>query len=418
MAKAKKSAPKKAAPKKAAAKKAAPKKAARKRGKAASAQLALPMSSARFPFSKPLLALPPSSTRGGAIVLASEPGPLARRGSSALATRSAGALATRFDPKTGAYVVVAPRAKSKAKSTPKAKPKARPSAKGVRRGFVFYDVRNREWVLAEYFVNLKTRKGGARILGRYSSAEAAVQAGRKLGLDRIKILKKGITPEGMKPTRKSKASKTKKASTRSKARSAKKTKRKPKPRRRSESSILHVEGDLKVSRAGRKPVKRKPVKRKPVKRKPVKRKPAARKTPGRSASAKAKLKKLGVAPGAFERLPEGGVKPHARGTRNGLGVLKCVKCARVHTLREHWSHKMIHGQQQTQASYKCSRGGICEFQEMVASRKPKVRKALRRGEPQVKRLAEANKGKLSVKKLAEVIVLQKRMEDLARRSKR
>lgn len=105
-----------------------------------------------------------------------------------------------------------------------------------------------------------------------------------------------------------------------------------------------------------------------------------------------------------------GVPPHAPGETPS----QCVKCGRVHTLREHWSHRVIHGQSLTQASYKCARGGVCEFAATQRA-KGKRRRALASGEAKVLRDATKNQGRLSVAKQAQLLMLQARLEKMARR---
>lgn len=73
---------------------------------------------------------------------------------------------------------------------------------------------------------------------------------------------------------------------------------------------------------------------------------------------------------------EPGVRPHAPAIAAGGGVLECTKCKRVHTLREHWSHRLIHGTAEKRHNYKCTRGGYCVF-ERIQKKKPATRKKAR-----------------------------------------
>ena len=140
-------------------------------------------------------------------------------------------------------------------------------------------------------------------------------------------------------------------------------------------------------------------------RKAAPKKRAARKSPAKTYSKKAAPKRRRAArrPGR----PLIGVPPHAPG-RPGKS---CVKCGRAHTLREHWSHKLLHGNAETQRSYLCSRGGFCEFKA--------VGKAGRGRKSQITKLSEAvQAGSLTARNLKEQMKLQKlqeKLEQLARR---
>lgn len=70
------------------------------------------------------------------------------------------------------------------------------------------------------------------------------------------------------------------------------------------------------------------------------------------------------------------VPPHAPAVAAGGGVLECTKCKRIHSLREHWSHRLIHGTAKKQHNYKCTRGGYCVF-ERIQKKKPATRKKAR-----------------------------------------
>ena len=54
------------------------------------------------------------------------------------------------------------------------------------------------------------------------------------------------------------------------------------------------------------------------------------------------------------------VFPHAPG-----GERACTKCGRLHSKREHWSHKLMHGTKKTRHSYECARGGKCVFKRLA-----------------------------------------------------
>lgn len=58
-----------------------------------------------------------------------------------------------------------------------------------------------------------------------------------------------------------------------------------------------------------------------------------------------------------------GRHPHLVGPHAPTSV-SCVKCGKLHTLREHWSHKYTHGGFAQRNSYACKRGGVCVFEEV------------------------------------------------------
>lgn len=87
---------------------------------------------------------------------------------------------------------------------------------------------------------------------------------------------------------------------------------------------------------------------------------AAMAAKGRKKSASKKPKKAKkAAPKRAIRKVEGFVFPHASGSER-----KCVKCGRLHSLREHWSHKYMHATPRTKHSYLCKRGGFCAFENL------------------------------------------------------
>lgn len=106
----------------------------------------------------------------------------------------------------------------------------------------------------------------------------------------------------------------------------------------------------------------KATKKRPTRRKKATKKAAPKKTTKKAAPKKPKTrkspKKPKSAPTEIVRVEGGFVFPHAPGSKR-----KCVKCGRLHTLREHWSHKLMHGQKKTKHSYRCTRGGVCVFDE-------------------------------------------------------
>lgn len=65
------------------------------------------------------------------------------------------------------------------------------------------------------------------------------------------------------------------------------------------------------------------------------------------------------APKRAIRKVKGFVFPHESGSER-----KCVKCGRLHSLREHWSHKYMHATARTKHSYLCKRGGFCAFENL------------------------------------------------------
>lgn len=109
---------------------------------------------------------------------------------------------------------------------------------------------------------------------------------------------------------------------------------------------------------------------------------------------------------ALARRPLIGVPPHPPG-RAGMS---CVKCGRPHTLREHWSHRLLHGTSETQHSYKCKRGGICEFRALSKSKR-------KLGPTQRRVSSLATSGSLSIEKQAKLLLLQAKLEAAARRRK-
>jgi len=104
--------------------------------------------------------------------------------------------------------------------------------------------------------------------------------------------------------------------------------------------------------------KRKTKRRKSVAKKAAPKKAATKKAAPKKPKTRKSPKKPKAAPSAIVRVEGGFVFPHAPGSKR-----KCVKCGRLHTLREHWSHKLMHGQKKTKHSYRCTRGGICVFDE-------------------------------------------------------
>ena len=60
---------------------------------------------------------------------------------------------------------------------------------------------------------------------------------------------------------------------------------------------------------------------------------------------------------------EHGRHPHLVGPHAPTSV-SCVKCGKLHTLREHWSHKYTHGGFAQRNSYACKRGGVCVFERV------------------------------------------------------
>ncbi len=85
-----------------------------------------------------------------------------------------------------------------------------------------------------------------------------------------------------------------------------------------------------------------------------------RKAPKKSAAKKSAPKRAKKsAPKRAIRKVSGFVFPHASGSER-----KCVKCGRLHSLREHWSHKYMHATPRTKHSYLCKRGGFCAFENL------------------------------------------------------
>lgn len=135
-------------------------------------------------------------------------------------------------------------------------------------------------------------------------------------------------------------------------------------------------------KAAKKPSKKKTKSKSPAKRKTAKRKTkrvtkvvtkVVYKCPPKPKKRKAPKKRAK----AREPKEEGRfVPPHAPAVAAGGGVLECTKCKRIHSLREHWSHRLIHGTAKKQHNYKCTRGGYCVF-ERIQKKKPATRKKAR-----------------------------------------
>lgn len=103
-----------------------------------------------------------------------------------------------------------------------------------------------------------------------------------------------------------------------------------------------------------------------------------------------------------------GVPPHGPG-RSGM---QCVKCGRPHTLREHWSHRLLHSTEATQHSYKCARGGLCEFKAIARAKGPR-KTALKRAASLI--TSRATGKKLSLEQEAKIVLLQAKLERASRR---
>lgn len=175
----------------------------------------------------------------------------------------------------------------------------------------------------------------------------------KMSAKAINALKK-YKPKPAKPA-KAKPSKPKPSKSKpSKAGSP--TKRKPTKRKPKKNVICFPKGSaeallLQASKGGKKPAKKggKKGKKSPT------RKSSAPKKSGRKSSKKRSPTDRGTR-GEF-------VFPHASGSERA-----CTKCGRLHSKREHWSHKLMHGTKKTQHSYLCARGGKCVFKRLASKK--------------------------------------------------
>ena len=118
------------------------------------------------------------------------------------------------------------------------------------------------------------------------------------------------------------------------------------------SSALLV-GGRKTSKSGRKTKRKSP--RKTVRKSAPKKTASKAPKRGRRKASKPSAA-LATTRGEF-------VFPHAPG-----GERACTKCGRLHSKREHWSHKLMHGTKKTQYNYECARGGKCVFKRLASKK--------------------------------------------------
>jgi adenylate kinase len=140
-------------------------------------------------------------------------------------------------------------------------------------------------------------------------------------------------------------------------------------------------------------------------------KKAAKKAAPKKAAKKAAPRKQRAPRPSFQ------VPPHG-------GSAKCTKCGRLHSLREHWSHSLLHGTSEMRHSYLCKRGGFCEFALVTkrGAKSPftKLSKEISSGTAQLAKAFEKGKGKLtgkSLQKQMEIAKFAEKLRKLAQRSR-